>query len=157
MRSAQLRRPSTALPAGAKAQRGFSILEVMTSAFILVLVLTSSLIVLQDCFQAIDTARDMTVAGQILQSQMEKLRMLNWNQLGTASGYTTFTPDVGSSAQANLFTTAHCTQSITTASSYSTMKDIILSTTWTGTDGRNHTVYYYTRYCNGGISDFFHD
>jgi hypothetical protein len=142
----------------------------MSAAFVMVLVLTSSLIVLQSGFQAIDTARYTTLAGQILQSQMERLRMLDWDQLtgdgptaGAAINSTTFTPDLGSSAQVQNFT---CTQSIaadtsavyadaTSALGYSVVK-ITLTATWKGTDGRPHTLSYTTRYAHHGVSDFFY-
>jgi len=143
-----------------RAEKAFTILEVMTAASILVLTLTSSLIVLQRGFQAIDSARYTTLAGQILQSQMEKIRLLNWSQLtdpvnGPAAS-PTFTPDVAtSSAQLSHFS---CTQSITDAPSpfTGTMKDITLTATWTGTDGRRKSLSYTTRYGQNGISDFFY-
>ncbi|MDE3084384.1 MAG: prepilin-type N-terminal cleavage/methylation domain-containing protein, partial [Verrucomicrobiota bacterium] len=49
-----------------KSQGGFTILEVMMAAFVMALVLATSLIVIQRGFQAIDTARYTTLAGQIL-------------------------------------------------------------------------------------------
>jgi hypothetical protein len=129
----------------------------MTAAFVMALVLTSSLIVVQRGFQAIDTARYTTLAGQILQSQMEKLRLLTWSQLNSITA-TTFTPDVSnSSAQIANFTS--CTQSIspdTSAPYNSTMINITLTANWRGADNRPHTLSYFTRYGQNGISDFFY-
>lgn len=140
--------------------RAFTILEVMIAAFVLVLAFTSSLIVLQRGFQAIDSARYTTLAGQILQSQMEKIRLLNWSELtdpvNGPGAFPTFTPDVAvSSAQLSHFT---CTQSITDAPApfTGTMKDVTLTATWTGTDGRQQSLSYTTRYGQNGISDFFY-
>src|SRR5687767_13562685 len=59
----------------------FTIVEVMMAASVMVLAISSSLIVLQQALRAVDTARYTTLAGQILQSQMEKLRLLNWEQM----------------------------------------------------------------------------
>lgn len=63
--------------------RGFTIIEVVIASAVMVLAISSSLIVLQVGMRAIDNARYTTLAGQILQSQMEKLRLLTWTQLVT--------------------------------------------------------------------------
>lgn len=142
---------------------GFTIVEVGIAALILALVLSTSLITLERGFVAIDNARYTTLAGQILQSQMEKLRLLTWTQLTTATGHPTtgsFTPDLSSSVSGQLanFT---CTQTITDSpGSYATstykMKDIVLTATWKGSDGRTRSLTYFTRYAQDGISDFFY-
>jgi hypothetical protein len=116
----------------------------------------------------IDTARYTTLAGQILQSQMEKIRMLNWAQLTDPTygpiNFSTFTPDVTSVATAHInnFTAAgmpgRFAQTITTpASPFNTqMKIITLTATWKGMDGRLHSLSYTTRYVQNGLSDFFY-
>lgn len=140
---------------------GFTIVEVAIAAMVLALVISGSLITLERGFVAIDNARYTTLAGQILQSQMEKLRLLTWEQLTDptngppANG--TFTPDLASTASAQLanFT---CTEQITDSPSPFTgwMKDITLTATWKGTDGRSRTLSYFTRYGKYGLSDFFY-
>ncbi len=142
-------------------RRGFTIVEVGVAAAVLVLCLASALGVLQRGFVSIDNARYTTLAGQILQSQMEKLRLLTWEQLNsTTNGPPTngsFTPDISSSSSGQLanFT---CSQVITAAPSpfNSTMKDITLTATWRGSDGRTRSLTYFTRYGQNGISDFFY-
>ena len=148
-------------------QRAFTIAEVMVAASVLVLAISSSLIVLQHGMRAIDNARFTTLAGQILQSQMEKLRLLNWTQLtNTTYGpvhYSDFVPvlDATAAAQINRFTAGgtagRCTQTIETADSPfgATMKKITLTATWTGIDGRSHSLSYITYYGKNGMSDFF--
>jgi type II secretory pathway pseudopilin PulG len=142
---------------------GFTIVEVGIAALVLALVLSTSLIALQRGFMAIDNARYTTLAGQILQSQMEKLRLLTWTQLTTATGHPTtgpFTPDLQATTSGQLanFT---CTQTITdspapyTSYTYG-MKDIVLTATWKGSDGRTRSLTYFTRYGQIGISDFFY-
>ncbi len=150
---------------------GFTIVEVMVAASVLVLVISSSLFVIQAGMRAIDTARYTTLAGQILQSQMEKLRLLTWTQLTHATygpvAFPTFAPDLTSSstAQINRFTvggvTGRCSQSITAPSTGLAPFDdafriITLTATWNGMDGRPHTLTYTTQYAKNGISDFFY-
>ena len=148
---------------------GFTILEVALAGFVLTLAIAGSITTLQMGYRAIDTARYTTLAGQILQSQMEKIRLLTWAQLtDSTSGpvaFTTFVPDVSSTSTSmiNRFTTASggagtCAQSIVAAPApfAATMKDITLTATWTGIDGKSHTLSYTTRYASTGISDFFY-
>ena len=150
--------------------RGFTLVEVMAAATVLVLAISSSIIVLQQGLRAIDTARYTTLAGQILQSQMEKLRLLTWTQLTnttygpSAPAYATFTPDITSIATAQIkrffvgSQKGKCSQSITAAPSPydTTMKKITLTANWTGLDGRTHSLSYISYYGQNGISDFFY-
>ena len=117
--------------------------------------------VIQQGARAIDAARYTTLAGQILQSQMEKIRMLTWTQLtDTTHGpvaFNSFTTDVAPSANAQIsrFT---FTQSITAPSGTfnAQIRDIVLTATWKGIEGQNHSVSYRSRYLNNGISSFFY-
>jgi type II secretory pathway pseudopilin PulG len=150
--------------------RGFTIVEVMVAATVMVLAISSSIIVLQHGLRAIDTARYTTLAGQILQSQMEKLRLLTWAQLTnttygpSATAYATFTPDITSvaTAQINRFfvgsDSGKCSQSIVAAPPPydSTLKKITLTANWVGLDGRTHSLSYISYYGHNGISDFFY-
>jgi prepilin-type N-terminal cleavage/methylation domain-containing protein len=150
---------------------GFTLIEVMMAAIVMALAISSSIIVLQHGLRAIDTARYTTLAGQVLQSQMEKLRLLNWTQLtSTATGaygpvmYSTFPIDVAASATAQIDRfvaegyTGRCAQSIVDAPSpfNATMKEITLTATWKGMDGRMHSLSYITYYGKNGLSDFFY-
>lgn len=138
------------------------------AASVLVLALSSSIIVLQYGLRAVDTARYTTLAGQILQSQMEKLRLLTWTQLTNSTygpvAYSTFTPDLSDEAtsQINRFkaggVAGKCSQTIEDAEApfATTMKKITLTATWTGIDGRSHSLSYITYYGKNGISDFFY-
>jgi len=61
--------------------RGFTLVEVAFASFVMAMAIATSLTALQYSYRAIDSARYTTLAGQILQSQMEKLRLLTWAQL----------------------------------------------------------------------------
>jgi type II secretory pathway pseudopilin PulG len=155
-------------PAHGSLRKGFTIVEVMAAAIVMALAISSSLIVLQHGMRAIDTARYTTLAGQILQSQMEKLRLLTWTQLTHPTygpvAFPTFTPDLAATsvAQMNRFTaggvTGQCAQSIVAAPAPfdTSMKEIKLTATWTGMDGRSHSLSYITYYGKNGLSDFFY-
>ncbi len=147
------------------ARRGFTIIEVALALFVLAFVIAAALVTLQSGFKQLDNARYTTLAGQILQSQMEKLRLLNWNQLTNstdgASTHNTFIPDVTADTETQAIIAAHftCTQTISappvSSPFHDTMRDITLTVTWSGTDRRVHSLSYVTRYGENGISDFF--
>lgn len=150
------------------------------------LALGTGLIVLQYGMRAIDNARYTTLAGQILQSQVEKLRILSYNQLtdptngpftsvSSKSYYISpssswFAPDVAtaaSAAQLNNFKVNgvgnRCLQTIalpsvtdSSTTTDDTMRVVTVSATWTGSDGRAHTLSYTTRFGKNGLSDFLY-
>jgi Tfp pilus assembly protein PilV len=143
-----------------RSARALTILEVLIAAMVMTLTLTSSLQILQRGLQAIDTARYSTLAGQILQSQMEKLRLLSSTQLQplVTGNPTVFKPDlVGSSSLVSRFTN-NCKQTLSFDGGHAgnTMVDITLTATWNGSDGTQHTRTYYSQYAYNGISDFFY-
>ncbi|MDD2764525.1 MAG: hypothetical protein PHE83_11180 [Opitutaceae bacterium] len=142
--------------------RGFTILEVVLATFVMLFGIVSALTTLHASFQAIDNARYTTLAGQILQSQMEKLRLLTWAQLTDPTygpgNYPNFTPDISASTTGQLSRFTSFTQTISDAPSpfNATMKDITLMVTWTDSFGSQHSLSYLTRYGQNGISDFFY-
>ncbi len=123
----------------------------MVAATVLALGIVSSITVLQRGLQALDTARNLTAATQVMQSEIERLRLKNWAQLQALqdSHDTAVTADAGSPNAR--FT---CTREIT---DYKVdMKQIVLTTTWRGYDGRPHTARMITRYCRNGLNDYFY-
>lgn len=161
---------------------GFTILEVALASFVMLFGIVSALTALQAGFRMIDSARYTTLAGQILESQMEKLRLLTWDQLvnhpnlmpglynasGTLISTTTpadrFTPDISADPATQAIITNHftCTQSIKFApypfdgTDGTEARQITLTATWTGSDGHVQSLSYFTCYAQNGISDFFY-
>jgi Tfp pilus assembly protein PilV len=151
-------------------EAGLTLIEVMIAATVMVFAISSSLIVLQQGLRALDTARLKTLAGQILQGQMERIRMLTWTQLTDPTYgpgfYATFTPppDITSAAAAQVSrfkvngAPGEFRQTITTPSgAFSTqMRIITLTASWNGIDGQPHTLSYISHYAKNGLSDFFY-
>ena len=148
--------------------RAFTLIEVMLAATVMTLAISSSIIVLQHGLRAIGTARYTTLAGQILQSQMEKLRLLNWEQMTHATygadNFSTFPADVASTPTAEIKrfiaegVAGRCAQSIVPADAPfdTNMLKITLTANWNGVDGRPHSLSYITYYGQYGLSDFFY-
>lgn len=133
--------------------RGYTLVEVMAAAAVLVLAISSALLVLQRGFQAVDTARMLTAAGELMQEQIESLRLKNWDQVEElqAAGDETVVRYANAEATGPAF---HCTRQIRDLKDG--MKEIILAAEWRGQDGRLQTARLITRYGRSGLNDYFY-
>lgn len=126
---------------------GFTLLEVMIASIVLVLGIVTAITTLQRGFQSLDSARNLTSASQVMQSEMERLRLKNWTQiedLQKASPALVPTED----------TRFTCT--LTIADLKTDMKEIVLRAEWRGYDGRPQTARLITRYGKSGLNDYFY-
>jgi len=142
------------------------------STFVLALGIVTSITALQYGMRQVDTARNMTLAGQIMQSEMEILRLQNWAQIValqaaqasattpiTIDPATTITSGASTSLDARLTAIANrftCTRLVETVSGQADMKRVTLRVSWSGVDGRVHEVNFQTRYAKNGLSDYFY-
>ncbi len=168
--------PRTQTPAGPRLNRphgarGFSILEVMLGATVMVLGIVTAITALQYGMRSVDTARNMTLAAQIMQSEVEILRLQNWSQISALAASTSVDPstmittgtatplDATLTAIAARFT---CTRAVSNVSGKTdlagqpNMKLITLTVNWTGLDNRPHSLKFETRYAKNGLSDYFY-
>ena len=146
-------------------QRGFTIVEVMMAAIVMVLGIVTSLTTLQFGMRAVDTARNMTLASQIMQSEMEIMRLQNWSQIialpasATVDPATTISSGSSTTLDAMLNTIASrftCTRTVADIAGRADIKLITLTVTWNGVDGRSHSLTYQTRYAKNGLSDYLY-
>lgn len=161
--------PSPSLATGAEVKgtalhrQGFTLFEVMIAATILVLIISTSLTVLQTGMRAVDTARNMTLAGQISQSTLEVLRLQNWTQISAlpatesvnisdaiSSGNSTAL-DAALSSVTSRFT---CTRTI--SETKTNMRLITVAVSWRGNDGRAHSLSSQARYAKNGLNDYIY-
>jgi len=133
--------------------RAFTIVEVMIAAVVLALGITTSITTLQGGFQAVDLARNYTYASQVMQSEVERLRLKNWAQVQALqdAGPGTITPAEVQGTARRTFT---CTRTIRDLKT--DMKEITLVSEWRGYDGRAHTLRFVTRYGKTGLYDYFY-
>jgi Tfp pilus assembly protein PilV len=129
----------------------FTLAEVMIAATVLIFGLVTAITTLQRGQQAVDTSRNLALATQLMQSEMERLRLKSWAQLETlqGSGVTTVTLDSSAGSAAARFT---CTRTINDLKA--DMKEIVLATQWRGYDGQPHTARLITRYGKNGLNDY---
>jgi type II secretory pathway pseudopilin PulG len=142
---------------GYKSSSGFTILEVAFAGAVLALAITTSLTAMQRAFGALDTARKITLAGQIMQSQLERMRLENWATIASYTGTTDITGTIESNFASSAAITRTFTLSRTVSEVHTGMKQIVLTTTWTTHDGRALSRSYTTYYGKHGLYDYFYN
>lgn len=147
---AQIIRPAGSRKFGRK-RHGMTLVEVMIAMFIMTLILASSMAAMMRTYPALDTARNVTVAGQMMQDEMERLRLMNWTTLNAvANGPVTIDSRFSSNpAVASRFTVDRTIAAVST-----NMRQITITVSWTGNDGRAHSRSYQALYGKDGIYDF---
>ena len=137
-------------------RRGFTIAEVMVAASVMALAITTAITTMQSAFLALDSARNITLAGQMMQGEFEKMRLKDWATISTyAAGPTTLTIDptfTSNAAIGDRFTLQR-----TVADVNADIKQITLTITWNGYDARPHSRFYTTYYGRNGLYDFFYN
>ncbi|HLP25386.1 MAG TPA: hypothetical protein VK477_06900 [Acidobacteriota bacterium] len=140
--------------------RGFTVLEVMLAAFILAVAIATSITTLQRAFLSIDTARNMTLAGQIMQHELEKVRLKDWT---TVSGYTDDddlpidTLFTSNDYIANLIANRGLRLAREVTVPETDIVQLTYTVTWRNYDGRELSRSYVTYYARYGIYDFFYN
>lgn len=130
--------------------RAFTLVELAMAVIILALALTTSLTAMQRAFLQFDTARNLEIAANILQCEMEKQRLMSWTAVNNAG----YVPVIDSSFARNPAIGGRFTLSRTVAAvaGYSgQMVQITLTVSWRGYDGRNLARSYTTNYTQGGL------
>jgi len=133
-----------------------TIFDVMISTLVFAFVIMTSLTLIQYGVRAMDNARSTTIAGQIVESVLEDTRMLPWSSVSAlTSGNVTigesFTAD-NAAAQALV---ARFTVTRTVSAISASMKQIDVTASWTGIDGRAHSLKYTSYYGQNGLHDYY--
>jgi Tfp pilus assembly protein PilV len=138
----------------------FTIVEVMFAAAVMALAITTSITTMQHAFQALDTARKITLASQIMQSEFERMRLENWGEVNAYAP----TEDITATINAKFSSfenAAAVTKSFTLTRSVSNinadMRQITLTAAWRSFDGRLSSRSYTTYYGKDGLYDYFYN
>jgi hypothetical protein len=126
---------------------------VLIASIVLVLAITTAITTLQNGMRAVDTARGFTYASQVMQSELERLRLKSWSQIQALQDSSNSTVDVQSVAGAP---SATFTCSRTIRELKTDMKENTLESSWRGSDGRPHAARFITRYGKSGLYDYFY-
>lgn len=144
-----------------KRTAGFTVMEVGIAAGIMAMVLISSIVTMQRGFLSLDTARNITIAGQIMQSEFEKMRLRDWSAIGGYAVDTDETVSVDPSFTSNAFignrfTMRRRVTNIDMGTGVG-MRQITLTVTWTNYDGRVLSRSYTSYYGQNGLYDYFYN
>lgn len=144
----------------------------MVATFVMAMAIATSITTLAVGFRQLDTARNTTLAGQILQSLVEDVRLMPYSTTGgitgisnlpaqTSGGVSTFDStnsfaSLGATATAMLsrFT---ITRTVATVTGQAGMYKITFAAQWSGIDGKIHTLQYTTYYAQNGLYDYYYN
>lgn len=150
----------------------FTIVEVSMATFVMAFGIATTIVAMQSGFKTIDVARGTTIASQILQSEMERLRLMSWTTI-TALSTATDSLDpypAGSPAGVEMFDGAtYFSSSADVANKYTITRTVVadsarpsdvfnitISVRWQSYDLRWHTRSFTTMYAKNGLYDYYY-
>lgn len=144
----------------------FTIAEVMMATFVLALGIATSVIAMQSGYKQIDVARGTTLASQIIQSEMERLRMMPWSKTSPASvvdsiselpASETFDGATYFSSNPELAGKYSITRTATVDPDRPTeIMNIVVSVRWQSYDLRWHRRSFTSTYAKNGLYDYYY-
>jgi type II secretory pathway component PulJ len=157
-------------------QRGFTVVEVTMATFVMLFAIATSITVLQSGFRVLDTTRKTTLSSQIMQSEMERIRMLSWGNMVAMEADTAYRetnnlppPEVdldeifpgNTTTETQLRTYINNTFNTARRVTYvsgkgTTMANIAVTISWIGLDNVPHTRTSSTRYTKDGLYAYYY-
>ena len=124
------------------------------SVTILALAITTSITTMQRALLSLDSARNIETACRILQTEIEKERLLTWAQVSA----NTYTPTIDSAflsnpAVAGRFSISRATSVVPNRGGK--MLQITVTVSWRNYDGKAQERSQITYYGNGGLYSYF--
>ena len=136
--------------------RGFTVVEVVIAVIVLSLVIGTTITTIQRSFLSLDSARNISVAGQILQSEIEKTRMHDWSTVSAyGSGPTAMSLDSAFTSQKQIGNRFSVTRTVSTVKT--DMLKITYTASWNSFDGRQLTRSLTSFYAKDGLYDYFYN
>ncbi len=130
----------------------------MTAAAIMALVLTTSITTIQAGYKQVDVARGTTLAAQILQSEMERLRLMSWtniyDMMDTKVSFDGATYFSNNSEVAGKYTITRVIEADSTRPTE--VMNITVYVTWSSYDNRSHTRSLTAIYAQNGLYDYYY-
>jgi hypothetical protein len=123
----------------------------------MVMGIATSIIAIQSGFRHLDLARGTTLASQIIQSEMERIRMMNWTAVAALPATQTFDGGTffsSSAAVVGRFTVTRTRVPDTTRPTE--VMNISVSVQWNTYDGRPHTRSFNSIYAKSGLYDYYY-
>jgi Tfp pilus assembly protein PilV len=140
-----------------RATRGFTIMEVAMATFVMAFGIATSIVAMQSGYKHLDLSRGTTISAQIIQSEMERLRMMSWTMINALPETQTFDGATYFSTNADVVGKYSITRTVAPNTAQPTeMKDITVAVKWKGYDGRWHTRSFTAIYAKNGLYDYYY-
>lgn len=144
-------------------RRGMTILEVLIASVLLTFVVMGTIASVSRAMKSMQHARMLTLASQVLQSQVEDLRLKNYAQVAAYAAQSqpvNFTSNITTELLNSSFTSTMTLQAnfTTTYASTSTqvgLIDVVITLTWTN-GSSSFTRVARTAFCEKGLSDYIY-
>jgi Tfp pilus assembly protein PilV len=148
-------RPSRANARRTATGRGFTVVEVAVTVFVLAVVISTSITTLQRAYSNLDTARNISTASSILQTELENERLFTWGRLNDP----TYQPTLGAAHLSNPAIAGRFSISravVTVPNRSSQMIQVTVTVRWRSYDGRSLSRSFTTYFTQGGLNDFYY-
>lgn len=130
---------------------GFTLAEIAIATMVMGLVMVSAMMGLRMGFALIETARHNTLASQILQSEMENLRLMNWSELASLGDGEFEKDESFQGTQAERFVTNRSVEELSIS-----FRRITLEVEWEAFNGATLSRRYVTFFSKDGLNDYYY-
>jgi hypothetical protein len=123
---------------------GFTIVEVAMATAVLAIALAGMVQAMGTGSEMLDTARKQTIASQVIQSEIERLRMLTWTAGSLPSDLNVTDQPAAVSINSSLAQVApaivfRCTRTVQLANERPDLRQVTITVSWTGITGKTHS------------------
>lgn len=127
------------------------------ATFVMAFGIATTIIAIQAGYKQMDLARGTTIAAQIMQSEMERLRMMSWTAISALPATETFDGATHFSANPDLAGRYTITRTVgPNASNPTDVRDITIAVGWKTFDGRPHQRSFTAVYAKNGLYDYYY-
>lgn len=132
----------------------------MFASLVMIFAITTSITVIQRGFNAIDSSRNYVLASQIMQSEIERIRVCPWTSTGTVTGVVDYTDNspavaIDSAFTANPAIGSRFTLTRSVSDLATNLRQFTVTVSWRNYDGRPLSCSMTTFYARYGLYDFF--
>ncbi|HEX2101061.1 MAG TPA: type II secretion system protein [Candidatus Synoicihabitans sp.] len=140
-------------------QRGFTLAEVAVASVVLLFGIASSIVAMQAGFRSVDMARGLTLASQVLQSEIENIRLLSWEDIKGLEASAVISYDKADDSKETASDKELQKRFVVTRTAgpiTDNTRLITITATWTThSDGRRRSRSTFTLYAENGLNDFY--
>lgn len=135
---------------------GVTLVEIVLSTFVLAFVITASVVCLVTASRELELARSSAIATQAMQSEAERLRLMNWDSISALPASESVDLSTAITSDSLLFGRLRVDRAVADVAGFANMKEVTLVATWTSSDKRTHTRRMMLRYSKGGLHDYYY-